>query len=342
VAAGTLSVGSALPGARAETARAATAPSLRSQAEALSRSESAAVLQLYAAESSLARARAALAQLDRRSAQLVQAEHDARQRAEIVRRSLVASRERVATLLRTLYVQGEADPIAVILGASSLDEVMAGIDGLTRSTALNERLGLEAANRAHRLALLRRSLADRRASLSTARSAARAGTQRLAEAAAGKRQTLASLRRQQSLTAQRLAALVLQAKAAEKRSAGLTSTPAVTSGTSAQTVTQGTAPSAPVPTPAPAPTGPRTLVVDAVAYHLPGNTASGLPVGVGVIAVDPTVIPLGTRLNVPGYGPAVAADVGTAVKGNIIDLWMPTTAQARAWGRRTVTITIYG
>ncbi len=88
--------------------------------------------------------------------------------------------------------------------------------------------------------------------------------------------------------------------------------------------------------------GKRTLVVDAVAYHLPGRTASGLPVGVGVIAVDPSVIPLGTRVFVPGYGAAVAADTGTAIKGNIIDLWMPSTPQARAWGRRTVTITIYG
>jgi len=82
-------------------------------------------------------------------------------------------------------------------------------------------------------------------------------------------------------------------------------------------------------------------VADAVAYHLPGTTASGLPVGIGVIAVDPTVIPLGTRVFVPGYGPAVAADVGSAIKGNIIDLWMPSTAAARAWGRRTVTITVY-
>ena len=54
------------------------------------------------------------------------------------------------------------------------------------------------------------------------------------------------------------------------------------------------------------------------------------------------VIPLGTRLFVPGDGPGVAADVGAAIKGNIIDLWMPSTAAARAWGRRTVTITVYG
>ena len=83
------------------------------------------------------------------------------------------------------------------------------------------------------------------------------------------------------------------------------------------------------------------LRVDAVAYHLPGKTASGLPVGKGVVAVDPKVIPLLTRMHVPGYGHAIAADVGTAIKGRIIDLWMPSHAAARKWGRRTVTITIY-
>jgi 3D (Asp-Asp-Asp) domain-containing protein len=83
------------------------------------------------------------------------------------------------------------------------------------------------------------------------------------------------------------------------------------------------------------------LKVDAVAYHLPGFTASGVPVGKGVVAVDPKVIPLGTKLYVPGYGKSVAADVGWAIKGKIIDLWMPNDGQARKWGRRTVTITVY-
>jgi 3D (Asp-Asp-Asp) domain-containing protein len=83
------------------------------------------------------------------------------------------------------------------------------------------------------------------------------------------------------------------------------------------------------------------LKVDAVAYHLPGKTALGVSVRRGVVAVDPRLIPLGTRLHVPGYGPGLAADVGTAIKGRIIDLWFPTTAAARDWGRRTVTITVY-
>ena len=83
------------------------------------------------------------------------------------------------------------------------------------------------------------------------------------------------------------------------------------------------------------------LKVDAVAYYLPGKTAIGVPVGKGVVAVDPKLIPLGTKLHVPGYGPGLAADVGYAIKGRVIDLWFPSTARARSWGRRTVTITIY-
>jgi 3D (Asp-Asp-Asp) domain-containing protein len=83
------------------------------------------------------------------------------------------------------------------------------------------------------------------------------------------------------------------------------------------------------------------LKVDAVAYHLPGKTALGVPVQKGVVAVDPRLIPLGTKMHVPGYGRGLAADVGHAIKGRIIDLWFPSTAKARAWGRKTVTITVY-
>ena len=74
---------------------------------------------------------------------------------------------------------------------------------------------------------------------------------------------------------------------------------------------------------------------------MPGKTAIGLPVGKGIVAVDPKVIPLRTRLFVPGYGRAIAADVGTAIRGRIIDLWFPTLDEARAWGRKSVVITIY-
>ena len=72
-----------------------------------------------------------------------------------------------------------------------------------------------------------------------------------------------------------------------------------------------------------------------------GRTSTGMQTAAGVVAVDPAVIPLGTRLTIPGYGTGIAADTGGSVHGNVIDLWFPTLQQARAWGRRTVTITIH-
>ncbi len=54
-----------------------------------------------------------------------------------------------------------------------------------------------------------------------------------------------------------------------------------------------------------------------------GITASGVPVTKGIVAVDPAVIPLGTRLYIPGYGFAVAGDTGGGIKGNMIDLGYP-------------------
>jgi 3D (Asp-Asp-Asp) domain-containing protein len=91
---------------------------------------------------------------------------------------------------------------------------------------------------------------------------------------------------------------------------------------------------------APAVTGPRTITVTSTGYALPGRTSTGMRTAPGVVAVDPAVIPLGTRLTIPGYGTGIAADTGGAVRGNVIDLWFPTRQQALAWGRRTVTITI--
>ena len=81
--------------------------------------------------------------------------------------------------------------------------------------------------------------------------------------------------------------------------------------------------------------------MSATGYAIRGRTATGLATGWGIAAVDPTVIPLGTHMTVPGYGEAVAADIGSGVVGDSIDLWFPTVAQANAWGRRTVTIVLH-
>lgn len=59
-----------------------------------------------------------------------------------------------------------------------------------------------------------------------------------------------------------------------------------------------------------------------------------------VIAVDPRVIPLGTKVYVEGYGYAIAGDTGSAIKGNKIDVFFPTKSQAYNWGRKKVKIKI--
>ena len=320
------------------------APGGGAQLASLATAERSAVLDLFAAEASLARARAAADRLERRREALEVARDRTRAQAEVVKGSLAATRVRIATLLRRLYVDGDADPIAVLLGARSLPGILAGIEALERATLRNRGLAAEARAHAHTLRVRIVLLARARAELSLAKRRADIAVLGLEAAAAAKRQAIAGIQRRQRLTRARLAELESRAKAAQRVSARLARARSPIS-----TTVVAPARSVTVPAPAQEPAAPaaeattgRTLVVDAVAYHLPGRTASGLPVGIGVIAVDPALIPLGTRVSIPGYGPAVAADVGSAIKGALIDLWMPSTAAARAWGRRTVTITVYG
>jgi 3D (Asp-Asp-Asp) domain-containing protein len=70
------------------------------------------------------------------------------------------------------------------------------------------------------------------------------------------------------------------------------------------------------------------------------RTSTGIKVGHGLVAVDPRFIPMGTKLFIEGYGHAVAADVGGAIKGNRIDLGHDTARGARNVGRRTVRVHI--
>jgi 3D (Asp-Asp-Asp) domain-containing protein len=71
-----------------------------------------------------------------------------------------------------------------------------------------------------------------------------------------------------------------------------------------------------------------------------GRTALGWQAGYGIVAVDPRVIPLRTRLYIPGYGYAVAGDVGGSIKGARIDLGFNTYRDARQFGRRDIIVYI--
>lgn len=95
----------------------------------------------------------------------------------------------------------------------------------------------------------------------------------------------------------------------------------------------------------------REMTVTSTAYTAncsgcSGITATGINLkrnpNQKVIAVDPNVIPLGTKVYVEGYGTAIAADTGGAIRGNKIDVYFPNRSDAIKWGRRQVKIQILG
>lgn len=94
--------------------------------------------------------------------------------------------------------------------------------------------------------------------------------------------------------------------------------------------------------------GVKTLTVTATAYsyneaNLGFYTAMGIDLRVNpmVVAVDPSVIPLGSIVEVPGYGVAIAGDTGGAIKGNKIDLHYENLTTAHNYGRQTITIKVH-
>ena len=85
--------------------------------------------------------------------------------------------------------------------------------------------------------------------------------------------------------------------------------------------------------------GKKSLTMQATAYSGDGITATGRkpvynPGGLSTIAVDPRVIPLGSKVYVEGYGYAIAADTGGAIKGNIIDVYLNSASACKTWGRK--------
>ena len=96
----------------------------------------------------------------------------------------------------------------------------------------------------------------------------------------------------------------------------------------------------------------KVMTCNSTAYYSGGDggaawtTAVGAKVGIGTIAVDPTVIPYYTKMFIQAsngsrvYGMGTALDCGGAIKGNIVDLWFPTKADCYSWGRRNVTVYI--
>jgi 3D (Asp-Asp-Asp) domain-containing protein len=106
-------------------------------------------------------------------------------------------------------------------------------------------------------------------------------------------------------------------------------------------------PKAPAPqakTPAPAKEATRGERFSATAYAIEGITASGTKARRGIVAADPKVIPLGSRIRVSGAGKYsgvyLVEDTGPAVKGKIIDIKVGSTAEAIKFGRQNVQVEV--
>jgi 3D (Asp-Asp-Asp) domain-containing protein/septal ring factor EnvC (AmiA/AmiB activator) len=312
----------AASGAESPTGLRERAESLRAQNGSLSAQERATWLSVISLDTRLEQSQLALVRLRTRTEAIAQERAEARLRLRIARRGLRISEQRLAARLRALYEHGETNPLSVLLGAGSLGEAIEGLESLDRAAGQDKNYVQQAKAARAKLIRLTRALAAREAEARRAEEAATATATAVAQARREQAGLLAGLQAQQWSNSARASSLEAQART-------LAAAQPTASGAASQSL-----PPAPV-------VGGKTLTVTATGYALPGRTATGVPVGWGVVAVDPGIIPLGTRMTIPGYGEGVAADTGGSVVGARIDLWFPTRAEALAWGSRTVTITLH-
>ena len=316
--------GSADPAARADA--------LGTQQASLGTRSHAALLSLYSIDARLTQSHALAASLTAQADDVRTKLAEVAREREIARHAWRASVAALGAHLRTLYEEGQPDALAVLLGSTSIDDAMTRIDDLRRSAQVNRQTIAQTRRARTTLAGLQVQLENRARRLRTLVAAAARTIARLEQARTDRALYLTSLMRERQFTARKVAQLDARARASAARppESGSEQT------ASAPIAAVATTPATPA---VPATAG--SLTVTATGYSLAGQTATGLPAGWGVVAVDPSVIPLGTRLTIPGYGEGVAADTGPAVHGAAIDLWFPTPAQALAWGRRTVTIAVH-
>ena len=316
------------------------ARTLREQHALVAARSNAAVLGLFAFDANLDAAQARLAWLQARKRALERTVSVRRARIRTVERALARSRRRLRRHLQATYERGGREPLAVLLAAASPRDLRRGLERLADRARTRRTLLARVRARRAELGALRQSLAALTAEHVRLGALISRTSRSYAAAQARREQYVARLLAERRARTAKITSLATRARLLEARAH------AVSAGPAAPRISFGSQLSATqaayelVAFPGFKPGAARVLTVTATAYALPGTTASGIPVGRGVVAVDPAVIPLGSRLVIPGYGSGIAADTGLAVRGTTIDLWFPTVAQALAWGRRTVTIAV--
>ncbi len=284
------------------------ASALQNQNASLAAQSRSAVVQLYALQSQLNAAQARLAAVQSRVADVQAQQASARYQLKIDRRVLAVTQKRLRERLVFLYESKQPDAFSTFLGSSSLGQASNRAEAVASIASQDHTVIQQTRTARTALHRLSHKLAVRAARLQSLEASAAQAATALGSAKAAKANFIAGLAAQQRANSSQISSLESQAKQAEARSRAVAAQQAVN----------------PVPAPSAPTQGPAG----------PGQSLT-------VVAVDPNVIPLGTRMTIPGYGEGVAADTGGAIVGNRIDVWVPNGTAASAWGVRTVTITLH-
>lgn len=261
----------------------------------------------------------------------------ARSALEERQQDLSVARQRLRDRVRNVYKWGSFGWIDLLLESETMSSVLRRVEALETLVTQDAELVTEVREATGKA---RRS-ADRLATLAEERS-------RMVEELQSRRQDLERARDRRAEVVASLGTELDKVRTlieeADREMSRLNSKAAANTSSEDASSAPGEPQSTESPSSSESPTSPdgRKLTVKATAYALGGTTATGIPTGPGVIAVDPNVIPLGTRLYVPGYGEGIAADTGGVVKGNYIDVWLPSRERALAWGIKQLTVTILG
>lgn len=230
------------------------------------------------------------------------------------RKRLAVKRKALALRVRSMYINGKSSTLTMLLTSDDISEFIQRNEYVDKVNKSDSDLVVTVKNEASSLEASASELNKKATEVSSLASDLRARKDRLVKSKAEKEQLLAQ-------AGAKAAAVQAQSTRVETKMVQMNPTGV---------------------------TGNRTghvLIMVATGYSpqepgLTDSTATGLRAQHGVIAVDPRVIPLGTRVNVEGYGNAIAGDTGSAIKGNRIDLCFDTLAECNSYGKRTVKVEI--
>ncbi|MHB9922026.1 3D domain-containing protein [Clostridium botulinum] len=241
--------------------------------------------------------------------------------------------------VRAMYISGGDSYLDILLGSENLSDFMSRVDTVSKVMKFDINVVTKLKEEKEVIAKQKENLDQEKNKLSALKKNNEVALLRLNKNVEEEKRALNKVNEKESELVANEAARAEEARKAEENSKKAKEVAASDSNSSkGQTLSRGESNSTSYS---------KVMVMEATAYAGDGITASGNgtnrnPNGYSTIAVDPRVIPLGSRVYVEGYGYAIAHDTGGDIKGNRIDLFMNSEAECNSWGRRSVKVYILG